>query len=103
MLINALEATRGYDPIKLSIDVEDRRAVFSVWNRAAMASAISCRVFQRNFSTKGDLGRGLGTYSMKLIGEQLLGGKVYFHSSNSEGTTFILEFPIYTAVLPSSA
>jgi sensor histidine kinase regulating citrate/malate metabolism len=51
------------------------------------------RIFQRNYSTKSDSGRGLGTYSMKLFGETYLGGKVDFTSSESEGTTFHLRLP----------
>ena len=34
------------------------------------------RIFQRSFSTKAERGRGLGTYSMKLLGEGYLHGRV---------------------------
>lgn len=95
MLINAFEAVDPHDRIRFNTEVKDGQVVFSVWNRSAMASAVSCRVFQRNFSTKSELGRGLGTYSMKLIGEQLLGGHVYFETSPDEGTRFFFELPIH--------
>ncbi len=95
MLINAFEATERNDLVRLNIEAQYRRAVFSVWNRASMASAVACRVFQRNFSTKADLGRGLGTYSMKLIAEGILGGRVYFESSPSAGTIFFFELPLH--------
>jgi sensor histidine kinase regulating citrate/malate metabolism len=49
---------------------------------------ISNRLFQRNFSTKSEAGRGIGTYSMKLFGEKVLGGKVSFTSSEEDGTLF---------------
>ncbi len=94
MLINAFEATHRNGTVRLTINTEEGQAVFSVWNRAGMASAVACRVFQRNFSTKSEAGRGLGTYSMKLIGEQLLGGRVYFETSPSEGTTFYFMLPL---------
>jgi signal transduction histidine kinase len=50
-------------------------------------------VFQRSFSTKGT-GRGLGTYSIKLLTERYLGGRVWFESAEGHGTTFHAEFDI---------
>jgi sensor histidine kinase regulating citrate/malate metabolism len=47
-------------------------------------------MFKRSFTTKG-IGRGLGTYSMKLLGEKYLKGKVGFESSKQNGTTFYIE------------
>ncbi len=35
----------------------------------------------------------LGTYSMKLLTEEYLGGQVSFRSSEQEGTTFIFVIP----------
>lgn len=48
------------------------------------------KIFTRNFTTKQQIGHGLGTYSMKLFGEKVLGGNVAFSTSESEGTTFRL-------------
>ena len=45
------------------------------------------------FSTKSSTGRGLGTYSMKLLGERYLGGAVSFSSSAEHGTVFTFELP----------
>jgi sensor histidine kinase regulating citrate/malate metabolism len=50
-------------------------------------------MFQRSFSTKGS-DRGLGTYSMKLLGERYLHGEVEFTTSQEEGTTFRLILPL---------
>ena len=50
------------------------------------------QVFQRSFSTKGS-GRGLGTYSMRLLTEHYLRGSVGFTSSAAEGTTFFASYP----------
>ncbi|MHC4874743.1 MAG: ATP-binding protein [Planctomycetota bacterium] len=55
---------------------------------------VKLRVFQRNFSTKADNGRGLGTFSMKLFGEKFLGGSVTFVSTEEEGTVFKLTLPL---------
>jgi sensor histidine kinase regulating citrate/malate metabolism len=50
------------------------------------------QLFQRSFSTKGE-GRGLGTYSIKLLTERILNGKVSFTSSMDDGTTFRVLIP----------
>jgi signal transduction histidine kinase len=88
MLINAFEGTDEGDAVRMWIDPLPGGAVFSVWNKKAIPPDIAKRVFQRNFSTKADVGRGLGTYSMKLFGEEILGGKVDFNTSELEGTVF---------------
>ena len=51
------------------------------------------RIFQRNFSTKEQDGRGIGTFSMKLFGEKILGGQVSFTTSKTGGTTFKFAYP----------
>ena len=51
------------------------------------------QIFQRSFSTKGR-GRGLGTYSIRLLGEAYLGGAVSFTSTQRTGTTFRIELPL---------
>ena len=68
----------------------DQLDTFTVHNPEVMPKEVQLQVFQRSFSTKGEAGRGIGTYSMKLFGERYLGGKVAFVSSSSEGTTFRL-------------
>ncbi|WP_163338642.1 ATP-binding protein [Desulfopila sp. IMCC35008] len=70
------------------------RVFFHVWNKQFIPDDIARRIFQRNFSTKAEEGRGIGTYSMKLFGEQVLNGKVSFTTSAENGTTFTLEHPI---------
>ena len=61
---------------------------------AFFTDGIVPRIFQRNFSTKAEAGRGIGTYSMKLLGEDVLGGEVGFTSSEKDGTVFRLLHPI---------
>jgi sensor histidine kinase regulating citrate/malate metabolism len=65
-----------------------------VWNHQSIPEDIARRVFQRNFSTKEEAGRGVGTYSMKLLGEQILGGRVRFSTSPEEGTVFSFSLPL---------
>ena len=64
-----------------------------VSNPEIMPQEVQFQIFQRSFSTKGEVGRGIGTYSMKLFGERYLGGKVDFVSYSPEGTTFRLSLP----------
>jgi K+-sensing histidine kinase KdpD len=90
MLINACEASDANCDVILGAEQKDDEIVFSVWNHQCIPRSIRNRIFQRNFSTKDGVGRGIGTYSMKLIAERLLGGRVYFHSSREEGTRFYL-------------
>lgn len=94
MLTNAFEASQPGDEVRLKVSKPNGQIVFSVWNKQAIPPEIALRVFQRNFSSKGGLGRGLGTYSMKLLGETVLGGQVSFTSSPGDGTTFQIALPV---------
>ena len=93
MVLNALEATPIDGEIRIKAATTSEAVSFEVWNEAPIPAEVAQRIFQRNFSTKNTLGRGLGTYSMKLIGEQLLGGHVSFESSSANGTTFRFTLP----------
>lgn len=88
MVTNALEATPAGGTVVVSIVPQLNSLSFSVWNAGVIPENIALRIFQRNFSTKSDMGRGFGTYSMKLFGEQVLGGQVAFDSAEETGTTF---------------
>ncbi|MBK7132833.1 MAG: hypothetical protein IPH69_08460 [Bacteroidales bacterium] len=52
-----------------------------------LSEEVQMRIFQRSFSTKGK-GRGLGTYSIRLMTENYLHGKVSFVSNEADGTVF---------------
>ncbi|EPR40775.1 putative PAS/PAC sensor protein [Desulfovibrio sp. X2] len=91
MVKNALEASGKGCAVELGCTQEKDRACFWVRNEQTMSESTRLNVFKRSFSTKG-AGRGLGTYSMKLLGERYLGGEVSF-SSNGAGTVFTLRLP----------
>ena len=91
MIKNALEASRPGDTVTLGCDAGEG-VTFWVHNPAAMPREVQLQVFQRSFSTKGS-GRGLGTYSMKLLGERYLKGSVSFSSTPEEGTVFRISLP----------
>lgn len=93
MLVNALEAGSGGDTVRLVVAAGDGRICFSVWNRQDIPEPVALRIFQRHFTTKRAPGRGLGTYAMKLFGENILGGEVSFETGPA-GTTFRLILPL---------
>ena len=94
MITNALEATPEGGRVELFITHEGKSILFNVWNEGYIPDSIRKRIFQRNFSTKDGPGRGLGSYSMKHFGEEVLGGKIDFISSVSKGTVFRFDMPI---------
>ncbi|MDV0447322.1 hypothetical protein MsAg5_12060 [Methanosarcinaceae archaeon Ag5] len=66
---------------------------FWVHNDSEIPEEFKPHIFKKQFSTKGD-NRGLGSYSVQLLGEQYLGGQVGFTSSKKEGTTFYIDLPV---------
>ena len=74
--------------------VKDNKLHFSyVHNDTTMPEDVQRQLFQRSFTTKGGLGRGIGTYSVRLFVERYLGGRVHFVSCEPEGTTFTVTLP----------
>jgi sensor histidine kinase regulating citrate/malate metabolism len=92
MLKNALEAGSINSKVILSSSVENGSITFSVHNDSYIQRNVQLQIFKRSFSTKG-LGRGLGTYSMKLLSEKYLRGEVWFESDEDEGTVFYGKYP----------
>jgi signal transduction histidine kinase len=93
MVINALEAEPGGAIVTMGADVKGEEIEFWVQNPGVMSEEARMQIFQRSFSTKGK-GRGLGTYSIKLLGESYLGGKVGFVSEAPDGTRFHIRVPL---------
>ncbi len=94
LMKNAYEAEYQGGKITISCNLTLSNSVcFTVHNPTVMPTHVKEQVFKKSFSTKGT-GRGLGTYSIKLLTEKYLGGKVYFESKEPEGTTFYIEIPI---------
>jgi signal transduction histidine kinase len=91
---NALEATAQGGKVRLWCEAADGHAVFHVWNAENMPPEVAERVFQRYFSTKEEKGRGLGTYTARLIVERYLGGSIDFSTSPTAGTDFQLRVPL---------
>ncbi len=91
MVKNAFEATPEGGTVRIGCTANNSIFRFTVWNEGVIPREISRHIFQRSFSTKSDTGRGIGTYSMKLFGERVLGGRVWFTSTCEEGTSFHIE------------
>jgi sensor histidine kinase regulating citrate/malate metabolism len=94
MLKNAFEATPRGGKVTLQCQLEGDSLRFSVHNPGVIPEETAAQIFRRSFSTKAESGRGLGTYSMKLFGERILGGKVSFTTSQQEGTVFTISLPL---------
>lgn len=62
-------------------------------NDRAMSNKVKYQIFQKSFSTKVN-GRGLGTFSIKLLTERYLKGSVSFESNDFVGTIFTVVLPI---------
>jgi signal transduction histidine kinase len=92
MVLNALDAAPT-GRIRVEVAAAADRTCIRVWNPGAIPAAVAPRIFQRHFSTRSEPGRGHGTWSMKVFGEDILGGQVSFRTSPVEGTTFEIAFP----------
>jgi signal transduction histidine kinase len=94
LLKNAIEASQPGETISIGCSkVEMDRIEFWVQNSVVMPEHVRMQVFGRSFSTKGR-GRGIGTYSVKLLTERYLEGTVSFTSRPSNGTIFRVRYPL---------
>jgi signal transduction histidine kinase len=89
---NAVEAVEAGQTVTLGCLEEEGRLCFSVHNQGEIPRDVQLQIFNRSFSTKG-AGRGLGTYSVKLLVERYLQGRVEFTSSPAAGTEFRVILP----------
>lgn len=93
MAKNALEAVDRGEEILIEGFCTETTIRISVHNKTYIEEDVRNQLFQRSYSTKGK-NRGVGTYSMKLLGERYLKGKVDFTSDKKSGTTFYIEIPL---------
>ncbi|MFB3893339.1 MAG: sensor histidine kinase [Phycisphaerae bacterium] len=93
MVKNAVEASGPGDRVAVSCRRVADEVEFSVRNPGCIPEDVQLQIFKRSFSTKGP-GRGLGTYSIKLLTERYLQGAADFTSSPGDGTTFTVRIPL---------
>ncbi len=91
---NALEASGDNQNVILHSQKKQDQIFFHVKNESLIPELVQNQLFKRSFSTKQKKGRGLGLYSVKLIVEQFLKGKVTFESNEQSRTTFTISLPI---------
>lgn len=89
---NALEAVPVGGVVTVGAWRETDAVVFTVHSPPVMPADVQLQVFQRSYSTKG-AGRGLGTYSIRLLTQHYLRGQVSFVSNEAEGTVFTVRLP----------
>jgi hypothetical protein len=92
LIKNALEASMPGQTVTVSVNGGGTPA-FCVHNESAIPEEVQTQIFHRSFSTKEGVGRGVGTYSAKLLTESYLAGTVEFRSTATEGTTFTVRLP----------
>lgn len=94
LLKNALEASQVNEVVNIYLTKQNNMVFITIQNSTFIPHDIQLQIFNRSFSTKGD-NRGLGTYSIKLLTERYLRGKVHFSSNETKGTNFTIELPMY--------
>lgn len=93
LIKNAIEAIETGERVTVCCEIyPDKTVRFAVHNPGVIPEDIQTQIFQRSFSTKGD-DRGLGAYSVKLLGERYLKGKAWFETSKDAGTIFHFALP----------
>ena len=92
MIKNALEATNAGGAVTTGCIVKGNEVIYWVHNDAFIPRESQLQIFQRSFTTKG-AGRGIGTYSIKLLTEKYLKGKASLTSSKESGTIFTVAIP----------
>ena len=91
---NAIEASISGDIVRIGISRGKQEFIIRVANPAVIPLDQQLQMFHRSFSTKG-AGRGVGTYSIKLLTEKFLKGQVSFLSSLEAGTCFEIRLPSF--------
>ncbi len=81
------------ETIRLGCQKEDKNIVFWVNDSNYIPPQIQKNIFIKQHSSKNKT-RGWGTYSIKILSEKYLGGRVSFESNESNGTTFLVSIPI---------
>lgn len=93
VLKNALEALPEGGVVTALVHELNDKIFFSIKNKGVIPIDVQMQIFQRSFSTKGN-DRGIGTYSMRLLTENYLRGRVSFISNEESQTVFTIELNI---------
>ncbi|KMY67609.1 hypothetical protein AAU61_11880 [Desulfocarbo indianensis] len=99
MVKNALEASQAGDMVVIGWEHTEGQIEIWVHNPQVIPHEHQLQVFNRSFSTKGS-GRGLGTYSIRLLSERYLEGEAGFTSTQETGTRFYVRLPLRPSYFP---
>ena len=92
LIKNALEATAEGGEVTVTHTASDGQVHFQVVNPGEVPPEVRPHFFLRKSSSKG-VGRGLGTYSVRLLAEGYLGGRVTWTSDPQDGTRVTISLP----------
>lgn len=92
VLTNAIEATSRGERATVGLEPLPSPVIW-VRNPSVMTADVQAQIFHRAFTTKREAGRGIGTYSARLIIERYLSGRVSFTSAEDAGTIFRITLP----------
>jgi PAS domain S-box-containing protein len=95
LVINAVDATNGEGTVTVTVTAErGRRVTCAVHDTGGgIAPALLEKIFEPFYTTKGDLGTGLGLPVVREIVTSY-GGSITVDSSRDTGTTFTFSLPI---------
>ena len=93
MLRNAFEAEPEGSIVQIGYEKVDKAIIFHVFNKQNIPEELQRHIFEKGFTTKISR-RGLGTYSMKVLGERYLKAHVGFMSDKDNGTHFYISLPL---------
>ncbi|MDR3610560.1 MAG: PAS domain-containing sensor histidine kinase [Ignavibacteriaceae bacterium] len=93
MIKNALEASQPGEAVTAGCRFQESQVSFWIHNDSFIPRLDQLQIFRRSFTTRGT-GRGIGTYSIKLLTEKYLKGKSSFISSKENGTIFTVTYPL---------
>jgi sensor histidine kinase regulating citrate/malate metabolism len=93
MMKNAVEASPEWGVVEIGSFHNNGDVGIWVKNNAVIPEDIQTYLFKRPVSSKGK-NRGLGTYSMKLLTEEYLKGKISYETNTENGTKFIIKLPL---------
>ncbi|MDD3118758.1 MAG: HAMP domain-containing sensor histidine kinase [Victivallales bacterium] len=91
MLGNALQATPSGDYVGAECACREGNIIFRIHDNGFISEEGQRRLFRHYSSVEGV--RGPETYSIKLLAEKYLHGKVSCLSSPQQGTTFVVSLP----------
>ena len=93
MIKNAIEAVEEGEAVQIGAVKFDDQIRFWVHNNSIISDEVRDQLFEIPSSTKGK-NRGIGLFSVRLLGENALGGRVGYESSEEKGTYFCIDLPL---------